>query len=61
VPQVTSREVESQYGLFAGLKGSAVMDDLLELDLELDEQNLTINIPDEALERAATVEQQAIT
>jgi hypothetical protein len=53
--------VESQYWLFAGLKGSAVMDDLLELDLELDEQNLTINIPDEALERAATVEQQAIT
>jgi hypothetical protein len=37
------------------------MDDLLELDLELDEQNLTVNIPDGALERAANAEQQAVT
>ena len=27
------------------------MDDLLELDLKLDEQMLTFNIPDEVLER----------
>jgi hypothetical protein len=33
------------------------MDDLLELD----EQALTIDIPDEALERAASAEQQAVT
>jgi hypothetical protein len=33
------------------------MDDLLELD----EQALTVDIPDEALERAASAEQQAVT
>ena len=33
------------------------MDDLLEFDLKLDEQILTFNIPDEALERAANAGQ----
>ena len=40
-----------------GLKGVSVMDDLLELD----EQVLTFDIPDEALERAASAERQAST
>ena len=37
------------------------MDDLLELDKRLDERVLTFDISDEALERAATAEQQAAT
>jgi len=37
------------------------MDDLLELDLKFDEQMLSFNISDEALERAATAERQAGT
>jgi hypothetical protein len=44
-----------------GTKGAAVMDDLLESDFELDKQILTFNIPDEALERAANSERQAVT
>src|SRR5262244_2926355 len=41
----------------AGLKGSAVMDDLLEMG----ERVLTVDIPDEVLERAANAEGQAVT
>jgi hypothetical protein len=37
------------------------MDDLLNLDLELDRQFLTLNIPDEVPERAATAVLQAVT
>jgi len=37
------------------------MDDLLGLDLKLDEQILTFDIPEEALERVANAERQAST
>jgi hypothetical protein len=46
-----------QLDALPGQKGSAVMDDLLELDTQV----LTSDIPDEVLERAATAEQQAVT
>ena len=37
------------------------MDNRVKSQTEADEEMLTVNIPDETLERAASVEQQAVT